>query len=133
MDIADLFSPANYAFNPLALANFLFTGVLIQLGLAILLEPKTEGKPGQVGVNGAWFAVCLVVSVWIFCTGLVYLSRDETVGVLWARAGYVGVIAIPPTFLRFTIEYLGLHQIRRYWWALAAAGLGFLLPTGVVV
>jgi signal transduction histidine kinase len=135
MDIVALFSPANYTFNPLALANFLFTGILIQLGIAILLEPRTAGEPEQVRVNRAWFAVCLVVSVWLFCTGFVYLSRNGTVGVFWARAGYVGVIAIPPTFLRFTIEYLELHQIRRYWWALAAAGLAFLfvLPTEAIV
>lgn len=135
MDITPLFSLNSYTFNPLALANFLFTGVLLQLGLATVLEPKNEIEIGQVSVNRAWFAVCLVVSIWLFCTGMVYSSQDDAAAIFWIRAGYVGVIAIPPTFLRFTIEYLGLERARRFWWPFAAAGLGFLLlvPTRLLV
>jgi hypothetical protein len=76
MDITPLFSLNSYTFNPLALANFLFTGVLLQLGLATVLEPKNEIEIGQVSVNRAWFAVCLVVSIWQFLFGLRYLGRD---------------------------------------------------------
>jgi hypothetical protein len=64
MDITPLFSLNSYTFNPLALANFLFTGVLLQLGLATVLEPKNEIEIGQV-------------SVWQFLFGLLYLSRGD--------------------------------------------------------
>ncbi|UCG64766.1 MAG: hypothetical protein JSW12_19470 [Deltaproteobacteria bacterium] len=77
MDITPLFSLNTYTFNPLALANFLFTGVLLQLGLATVLEPKSEIEIGQVSVNRAWFADFLVVSVWQFLFGLLYLSRGD--------------------------------------------------------
>lgn len=41
MDITWLFSLNSYTFNPLALANFLFMGVLFQLAL----PPRPESRP----------------------------------------------------------------------------------------
>jgi signal transduction histidine kinase len=135
MDIITLFSFSSYTLNPLALLNFFITGVVVQLGLAVALEPRAEDEPRQVVINRAWFEVCLAASIWLFCFGMLYLSRNDAVALFWDRVGCVGVMSIPPTFMRFTIGYLGLDRERRLWWLFAAAGVGFilLLPTELVV
>ena len=135
MDFYSLLSPESYNFNPLSILNLFICGVLTQLGFTTLLEPKGKTEASQARVNRTWFVVCMAAVVWQFCFGMLYMSRNDSVALFWDRLAYVGVISIPPAFLRFAITYLELDRMKRLWWGVAAIGIGliFLLATDLLV
>lgn len=135
MDFSSLFSPQSYGFNALSIPNILISGMLTHLGIATLIEPRGRSEAYQARVNQAWFIVCMTVVIWQFCFAMLYMSRNDQVALFWDKAAYIGVISIPPCFLRFTILYLKLTRLMPLWFLLQAIGIGFicLIPTNLLV
>src|SRR5437868_738733 len=73
-------------------------------------------------VTVAFAALAVACSVWMVAFTLMYLTRDASLALLWARASYLGIPMIAGAIYHFTVEMLHIYT-RRKW----AVRVGWLL------
>jgi len=95
-------NPNDYISNVYALPMFIVAVAITFLGLFILV--REHGS--HVGFS--FLYMCLSVGLYLVATGANYLSRDESLSLIWIRISHLGVVFIPTTILLFTANYLSL-------------------------
>jgi diguanylate cyclase (GGDEF)-like protein/PAS domain S-box-containing protein len=75
-------------------------------------------------VTLAFGALAAAATVWLIAFTFMYMARDASHALFWARAAYLGAPSIAAGIYHFTVEMLHLHERRKYavraGWALAA-------------
>ncbi|MEK6680996.1 MAG: ATP-binding protein [Nitrospirota bacterium] len=85
----------------------LISGIIISLiGYFVFFKYKDTKKEEQL----ALFLACMSLSVWLFGYSGMYATKDESLGIIWARIGFIGVIFIPITFYHFTVAVLKIKS-----------------------
>ncbi len=85
----------------------LISGIIISLiGYFVFLKYKDTKKEEQLVL----FLACMSLSVWLFGYSGMYATKDESLGIIWARIGFIGVIFIPITFYHFTVAVLKIKS-----------------------
>jgi diguanylate cyclase (GGDEF)-like protein/PAS domain S-box-containing protein len=108
---------AVYGFSPSAIPVALTAVLILALGVRVRMRRATSA-------SAAFFAMTVVVAIWMAAFAGMYSSLDASVALSWARAGYLGVPFIAPAIYWFTVEILRIEQRRRLLhvaaWSLAA-------------
>jgi len=99
-------TPGAYAFSAYAVPVALTAVLILAFGTRVLIRRAT-------GVSAAFFAMTLVVAVWMAAFAVLYSTRDARAALFWSHLAYLGVPFIPPTLYWFTIELLRIESRRR--------------------
>jgi diguanylate cyclase (GGDEF)-like protein/PAS domain S-box-containing protein len=95
-----------YAFSVYAVPVALTAVLILTFGTRVLIRRAN-------GVTAAFFAMTLVVAVWMSAFAVLYSTRDARAALFWSRLAYLGVPFIAPTLYWFTIELLRIQNRRR--------------------
>lgn len=68
-------------------------------GLGLFVLAKQGSKP----VKAIFFCLCLVVSVWLFGTFMMFSTVDDRLAIFWDRFIYAGVVFVPPLMHHFSL------------------------------
>jgi hypothetical protein len=93
--------------NPYAIPPFLVTLVIGWCGVLVYLRNPTS----KVHMRFSLF--CLSMFIWLVGFVGLYLSRDNTTALWWARFGFIGITFIPVCEYHFILTFLGLRQLKR--------------------
>ncbi|HUP60990.1 MAG TPA: EAL domain-containing protein [Thermoanaerobaculia bacterium] len=116
--------PDAYAFSLYALPVAV-TGILIlAFGTRVVVRRATA-------ITAAFFAMTLVVAVWMAAFALMYSTPFPPVALFWSRLAYLGVPLIAPTLYWFTIELLRIAHRRRTAFVAAWCGGAFFSTVAV--
>jgi len=91
-----------YSLPPLAVSLGLLT-----LGFFVYTKNK------KAKLNRIFFTLCLSSSIWLFFYSLAYRCKSEMIAFIWLKIGYGGVVFIAVTVFHYTVEFLGIHKIRK--------------------
>ncbi len=85
---------------PLISAIFVFG-----LGIFVYFEkPKSK-------LNVIFALLCLSVSIWLFGTFMMFLSKDnDPKAIFWDRFIYIGVVFVPSLFYHFSLEFRKINR-----------------------
>jgi diguanylate cyclase (GGDEF)-like protein/PAS domain S-box-containing protein len=97
---------AAYAFSPAAIPVALTAVLTIGFGLRVILRRFSAA-------SASFFALTIVVGIWMTAFTAMYSTSDAQVALGWARKAYLGVPFIPAAIYWFTIEVLRIEQRRR--------------------
>ncbi len=114
--LIQMLGPASYSWNSLALPMVITLLGIFSLGWLVLARERFSS------VARAFFFMTLSTSIWLFCFIAMYLSRNQDVAFLWAKAAYLGVPFIPSTFYYFTLKVLRIYEGHKQ-----SAAVAFLL------
>jgi len=95
-----MFSIENYFFNLHAIPVFFIAFLMLASGLFIFSQNK------KAHINFAFLLMCLSVFVWLFATGMGYLSKREDVASFWFKIDNFGV-----TFISVSVYYVVLSLL----------------------
>ncbi|MFH1847710.1 MAG: ATP-binding protein [Candidatus Omnitrophota bacterium] len=94
---------SNYSYNAHAVPVILVSLAIFSIGIFILLQTKKSIK------NISFFLLCASMSLWLFATGLVYLSANPQTALLWYKYfTFFGVVSIMPSAYMFSASSSGL-------------------------
>jgi len=99
-------TPGAYAFSAYAVPVALTAVLILAFGTRVLVQRAN-------GLTAAFFAMTLVVAVWMAAFTLLYSTSDAREALFWSRLAYLGVPFIAPTLYWFTVELLRIHNRRR--------------------
>jgi diguanylate cyclase (GGDEF)-like protein/PAS domain S-box-containing protein len=117
-------TPGAYAFSIYAVPVALTAVLILAFGTRVLVRRAN-------GVTAAFFAMTLVVAVWMAAFTLLYSTRDAKTALFWSRLAYLGVPFIAPTLYWFTVELLRIHNRRRTVVVLAWSAAAFFSAIAV--
>jgi diguanylate cyclase (GGDEF)-like protein/PAS domain S-box-containing protein len=122
----DIHGASAAALPPLATAV-----AMLLLGCFVLWRERASRE-------GALFAVlAATVTVWLGCFSAMYLSRDATVALWWARAAYLGITFIAPAVLSFAVavtrDWPRHRRLLAMSWLVAAVLCAASVGTGALV
>lgn len=60
--------------------------------------------------NALFALFCLSLCVWLFCFGMMYLTRDEKWALFWARNGFFGIVFVPILAYHFVASFVGAKK-----------------------
>jgi diguanylate cyclase (GGDEF)-like protein/PAS domain S-box-containing protein len=120
----------SYAYTPYAIPPALTAMVMIVFGALVLHR-------GASRLNRSFAGMSAAVVVWMVAFTMMYLSRDASTALFWAKAAYLGVPFIAPAVYHFTVEMLRIYERRKVALALAWCGASIssllVLTTNVIV
>jgi len=97
-----LFTLSNYQWNPHAVGVMVVSVLIFSIGLFIFFQVKKSIK------NVAFFLLCTSLSLWLFGTGMVYLSALPETALLWYKClTFLGVVSIMPSAYLFSVASAG--------------------------
>jgi diguanylate cyclase (GGDEF)-like protein/PAS domain S-box-containing protein len=126
-----ILSAASYRWNPWAVPTLVTALAMIGFG-GLTLARERGSREARV------FAVLsLAVTIWLGCFSLMYLSREEATGLVWARAAYLGISLIPALVCHFALAVTRSARGRPGWlwlaWALSGGFLYGMVGTGALL
>jgi diguanylate cyclase (GGDEF)-like protein/PAS domain S-box-containing protein len=99
-------TPGAYSFSMYAVPVALTAVLILAFGTRVLVRRAN-------GLTAAFFAISLVVAIWMAAFTLLYSTNDASAALFWSRLAYLGVPFIAPTLYWFTVELLRIHTRRR--------------------
>ncbi|HYH05500.1 MAG TPA: EAL domain-containing protein [Thermoanaerobaculia bacterium] len=109
---------AVYSFTPSAIPVAVTAVLILAFGVRVLTHRLTAA-------TGAFFAMTVVVAIWMAAFTGLYSATDPSTAVMWARRAYFGVPFIAPAIYWFTIEILRIERRRRVAHVAAWSGAAF--------
>jgi diguanylate cyclase (GGDEF)-like protein/PAS domain S-box-containing protein len=109
---------AVYSFTPSAIPVAVTALLILVFGLRVLMHRVTAA-------TAAFFAMTVVVAIWMAAFTGLYSSTDPATAVVWARRAYFGVPFIAPAIYWFTVEILRIERRRRLAHMAAWSGAAF--------
>ncbi|MEK6715733.1 MAG: ATP-binding protein, partial [Candidatus Omnitrophota bacterium] len=112
--LKELLSFSNYHFNPHAVPVIGVSLLIFSIGIFIFFQAKKLIK------NAAFFFLCTSLSLWLFGTGIVYLSANPDTALFWYKYfTFFGVINIMPSAYLFSVTSSGSLRKQRGFVALS--------------
>ncbi len=75
--------------------------ITISLGTLIVLSDKKSN------LNKIFFLITACITIWLFGTFMMFLNRDNTIGVIfWDKFIYIGVVFVPALLYHFGLELM---------------------------
>ena len=90
--------------NPYAIPPLIIDVIITVIGLFVFLKNRTAK------LNIVFSLFCFSMTIWLFGYTNMYLSKESTVALKWARMGFLGIIFIPVFAYHFIITFLGLKR-----------------------
>lgn len=87
---------------PLVSAIFVFG-----LGVFVFLENKKSE------LNTLFTLFCLSITIWLFGTSMMFLSKGDAEAIFWDRVIYIGVVFIPAFLYHFSIVFTKIKSQRK--------------------
>lgn len=104
-----MFDLSNYAFNVHAVPIFIIGFLTLNLGLLAYFSNRAAAT------NQHFLMLCISIFVWLYGTGMGFLSRDPRLALQWFKLDNFGVMYISVAFYAFSMAFLELrrpHSIR---------------------
>jgi diguanylate cyclase (GGDEF)-like protein/PAS domain S-box-containing protein len=124
------FLSAVYAFSPSAIPVAVTAVLIVTFGLRVILRRFSAA-------GASFFALTMVVAIWMTAFTGMYSTTDPAVALRWARKAYLGVPFIPAAIYWFTIEMLRIEQRRRLInlaaWSIAAFFSAIAAATDIMI
>jgi PAS domain S-box-containing protein len=123
-----LFDPASYMINPIAVQTLLVALGVFSVGIFALYRMRISP------VSTAFFLGSLAIGEWLFAYSWMYSTTDEQVALWWAKTGYIGISFIPAAVSQYIsavldqdYEKVGKRVLAI--WILSALFLALILST----
>ncbi|MBU1124910.1 MAG: hypothetical protein KKC84_02700, partial [Candidatus Omnitrophica bacterium] len=81
---------------------------------ALLIGVFVYAKNSSGEVHRRWGILNLFISFWSFFLGLMFVSSEPRIGLMWSRLLMIGAIFIPPTFYHFVLSLLELKPKQHF-------------------
>ncbi|MCL2145385.1 MAG: ATP-binding protein [Endomicrobia bacterium] len=78
-----------------------FTASIITAASAFLILHRNS----KSGVNAYFALFCFSATVWLFCSGNMFISKNEHDALMWSKIGFTGLAFMPAFFLRFVYAF----------------------------
>lgn len=104
-----MFDLSNYALNVHAVPIFIIGFLTLNLGLLAYFSNRAAAT------NQHFLILCISIFVWLYSTGMGFLSRDPRLALQWFKLDNFGVMYISVAFYAFSMAFLELrrpHSIR---------------------
>ncbi|MFC1674880.1 ATP-binding protein [Candidatus Omnitrophota bacterium] len=107
--LKQLLDLSNYSYNPHAIPVMVVSIAIFSIGLFVIIQTKRSAR------NTGFFCLCSSLSLWLFTTGLVYLSNNPQTALNWYKYfTFFGVANIMPSAYLFSAASSGLLKKQRH-------------------
>jgi diguanylate cyclase (GGDEF)-like protein/PAS domain S-box-containing protein len=121
---------AVYAFSPYAVPVAVTALLVLALGSIVFWLKRSR-------VTGLFFTMTVVAFFWLAAFTFMYLTRDASMALRWARLAYLGVPFIAPAIYTFAVAVLQIEERRKLAvglsWTIALVASTLALTTDLLV
>src|SRR5260370_8000716 len=93
--LAAILDPTSYSWNACAVPTLVTAGAMFLLGLVVMIRERGSREARQLAILAA------TICIWLFCSSLMYLSREQRVALAWAKTPSLAITSIPPPLYHF--------------------------------
>ncbi len=105
---SELFSPAIYSYNPAAIPVLIAGFINLSVGIFVFFKNRRSI------INISYFCFALSLAVWLIGFSIAYSMNNPDIAFAWYRHfAFSGIIFLAPTYIFFTITFVGAINRRR--------------------